>query len=86
MTGTDYCNTKVSNKKDIHLLTLIFQKNHSPDVVFWKDFEFALKVEYGKLLKVKPNSPFSIIKKKDIGLTFWAKNVLTVLKRITDNA
>ena len=52
---TDDCNSKLSNKKCIHLLSSIFQKNlpenYSPSVVFWKDFAFALKVVYGKLLK-----------------------------------
>ena len=54
LTGTDYCNSKLSNKKYIYLLLSIFQKNlegnHSPSVVFWKDFVFTLKVVCGKLL------------------------------------
>ena len=54
LTGADNCNSKLSNKKYIHLLFSIFQKNlpenYSQSVVFWKDFAFALKVVYGKLL------------------------------------
>ena len=51
LTGTDNCNSKLSNKKYIHLLFSIFQKNlpqKSPIVVFRKDFVFALKVVCGK--------------------------------------
>ena len=54
LTGTDYCNSRLSGKKYIHLSFSIFQKNlqenHSPSVVFRKDFPFALKVVNGKLL------------------------------------
>ena len=56
LTGTDYCNSKLSIKKYIHLSISIFQKkiykqdNHSPSVVFWKEFAFALKDAYGKVL------------------------------------
>ena len=55
LTGTDNYNSKLSKEKYIHLLFSIFQKNlqenYSPSIVFWKDFAFALKVVYGKLLK-----------------------------------
>ena len=54
LTGTDYCNSRFSNKKYIHLLFLIFWKNlresHNPNLLFWKDFAFALKVVLRKLL------------------------------------
>ena len=53
LTGTDYCNSKLSNKKGIHLFS-IFQKNqqenHSLNNVFSKDFAFALKIVYEKFL------------------------------------
>ena len=58
LTGTDNFSFKRSNKKYIYLLFSIFQKtppeNFSPSIVFWKDFVFALKVVYGKLLKYIP--------------------------------
>ena len=37
-----------------------------------------------KTSKVKSNHLFSIYEKKNLGLTFWAKNFMTLLKRITD--
>ena len=54
LTRTYNCNSKLSNKKYIHLLFSIFQKNqqenHSPSVVYLKDFAFALKAVSGKFL------------------------------------
>ena len=45
LTGTDTCNSKLSNKKYIQLLFSIFQKNlqenYSSSGVFWKDFAFV---------------------------------------------
>ena len=39
--------------------------------------------DFAKTSKVKSNHLFFILEKKNLGLTFWAKNVLTLLKRIT---
>ena len=60
------------------------QENYSPSVVFWKDFAFACISFIWKTSKVKSNHLFIIFEKKNLGLIFWAKNFLTLLKRITD--
>ena len=52
---------------------------YSPSVVFCKDFAFAIKVVYGKLIKKNLIIFSSFLRKKTL-----EKNVLTLLKRITD--
>ena len=42
--------TKNTNRIDISLTETHSEENHSPSVVFWKEYAFTLKVMYGKLL------------------------------------
>ena len=66
-----------------YLLFSVFQKhlpeNYSSSVLFWKNFVLGLKVVYGELLKSNLIIFSSILRKRTL-----AKNVLTLLKRITD--
>ena len=62
----DYCNSKLSKKKDIDVLFSIFQKNlqenHSPNLIIF----------------------FSFLR-KGLRFDFLINNVLTLLKRLTNN-
>ena len=81
------CNSKFS-KKIYSLIIFNISENSTRELQFkrriMEGFRVCFKNCIWKTSKVKSNRLFFILEKNNLGWNFWAKNVLTLLKRITD--